>query len=125
MFSYIFTRINGWLTLCPGTDTLSPVSARKDELSCIMEFLSNPKAVTHRISIRRTSENHIPKITHDSIDQVRSVDWDANGKLDFAMASKLRDLNSALKESKRSKLDTLSSKERIFINTSRKRTGGK
>ena len=56
--------------------------------------------------MRKMSEDEIRKIAHDCIDQVRSVDWNVKGRVDFVMASKLRDLNAALKELKRRKSDT-------------------
>ena len=52
------------------------------------------------------SEDEIRKIAHNCLDQVRSVDWNAKGRVDFVMAAKLRDLNAALKELKRRKSDT-------------------
>ena len=73
-----------------------------------MELFSGLKGVTHRNLMRRMSEYEIRKIAHDCLEQVRSVDWNVKDRVDFVMASKLRDLNATLKDLKRRKSDTLS-----------------
>ena len=109
---FVYFRRNEWFTLHLRTDAFSSVSVKRDESSLlppgIMEIFSGLKGVTHRSPMRRMSEDEIRKIAHDCMDQVRSVDWNAKGRVDFVMASKLRDLNAALKELKRRKSDTLS-----------------
>ena len=54
--------------------------------------------------MRKMREDEIRKIADNCLDQVRSVDWNAKGRVDFVMASKLRDLNASLKELKRRKV---------------------
>ena len=56
--------------------------------------------------MRKMREDEIRKIADNCLDQVRSVDWNAKGRVDFVMASKLRDLNASLIELKRRKADT-------------------
>jgi hypothetical protein len=46
-----------------------------------MELFLGLKGIMHRSSMRRMSENEIRKIAHDSMDQVRSVGWNAKGRL--------------------------------------------
>ncbi len=109
---FVYFHRKEWFTLHLRTDAFSSVSVKRDETSLlppgIMELFSGLKGVTHRNLMRRMSEDMIRKIAHDCMDQVRSVDWNVKGRVDFVMASKLRDLNASLKELKRRKSDTLS-----------------
>ena len=109
---FVYFHRKEWFTLHLRTDAFSSVSVKRDETSLlppgIMELFSGLKGVTHRNPMRRVSEDEIRKIAHDCMDQVRSVDWNVKGRVDFVMASKLRDLNASLKELKRRKSDTLS-----------------
>lgn len=107
---FVYFHRDEWFTLHLRTDAFSSVSVKRDESSLlppgIMELFSGLKGVTHRSPMRRMSEDEIRKIAHDCMDQVSSVDWNVKGRVDFVMASKLRDLNAALKELKRRKSDT-------------------
>ena len=107
---FVYFHREEWFTLHLRTDAFSSVSVKRDESSLlppgIMELFSGLKGVTHRSPMRRMSEDEIRKIAHDCMDQVRIVDWNAKGRVDFVMASKLRDLNAVLKELKRRKSDT-------------------
>ncbi len=109
---FVYFHRKEWFTLHLRTEAFSSVSVKRDESSLlppgIMEIFSGLKGVTHRSPMRRMSENEIRKIAEDCTDQVWSVDWNAKGRVDFVMASRLRDLNAALKELKRRKSDTLS-----------------
>ncbi|MGC8686888.1 MAG: hypothetical protein ACP5SF_04970 [Thermoplasmata archaeon] len=44
-------------------------------------------------------------IASNSIDQVRSVDWNKKGRVDFIMAARIRDITSSLKELRRRKVN--------------------
>ncbi|MCL4359104.1 MAG: WYL domain-containing protein [Candidatus Thermoplasmatota archaeon] len=107
---FVYFHREEWFTLHLRTDAFSTVSVKRDESSLlppgIMELFSGLKGVTHRNPMRRMSEDEIRRIAHDCMDQVRSVDWNVRGRVDFVMASKLRDLNAALKELRRRKSDT-------------------
>ncbi len=48
------------------------------------------------------------KIASNSIDQVRRVDWNQKGRVDFVMAARIRDIAASLKELKRGKVDASS-----------------
>ena len=107
---FVYFHREEWFTLHLRTDAFSSVSVKRDESSLlppgIMELFSGLKGVTHRSPMRRMSEDEIRKIAHDCMDQVRIVDWNVKGRVVFVMASKLRDLNAALKELKRRKSET-------------------
>ena len=107
---FVYFHREEWFTLHLRTDAFSTVSVKRDESSLlppgVMELFSGLKGVTHRSPMRRMSDDEIRKIAHDCMDQVRIVDWNVKGRVDFVMASKLRDLNAALKELKRRKSDT-------------------
>ena len=106
---FVYFHREEWFTLHLRTDAFSTVSVKRDESSLlppgVMELFSGLKGVTHRSPMRRMSDDEIRKIAHDCMDQVRIVDWNVKGRVDFVMASKLRDLNAALKELKRRKSD--------------------
>ncbi len=105
---FVYFHRKEWFTLHLRTDAFSTVSVKRDESSLlppgIMELYSGLKGVTHRNPMRKMSENEIRKMADNCLDQVRSVDWNAKGRVDFVMASKLRDLNASLKELKRRKV---------------------
>ena len=107
---FIYFHREEWFTLHLRTDAFSSVTVKRDESSLlppgVMELYSGLKGVTHRNPMRRMTEDEVRKIAHNCLDQVRSVDWNAKGRVDFVMAAKLRDLNAALKELKRRKSDT-------------------
>ncbi|MCL4420808.1 MAG: hypothetical protein M1477_03870 [Candidatus Thermoplasmatota archaeon] len=51
-----------------------------------MEIFSGLKSVTHRSPMRRMWGNETRKIAENCMDQVRRVDWNAKGRVDFVMA---------------------------------------
>ncbi len=107
---FVYFHREEWFTLHLRTDAFSTVTVKRDESSLlppgVMELYSGLKGVTHRNPMRRMSEDEIRKIAHNCLDQVRTVDWSAKGRVDFVMAAKLRDLNASLKELERRKSDT-------------------
>ena len=109
---FVYFHREEWFTLHLRTDAFSSVTVKRDESSLlppgVMELYSGLKGVTHRSPLRKMSDEEIRKIAQGCIDQVRSVDWNAKGRVDFVMAAKLRDLNAALKELRRRKSDTFS-----------------
>ncbi|MEM4068151.1 MAG: hypothetical protein QXV17_14970 [Candidatus Micrarchaeaceae archaeon] len=105
---FVYFYKEGWFTLRLRTDSFSSVSVKRNESSLlppgVMEIYSGLKGITHRNPLRKLSVKEIMKIAHECINQMRSVNWEAKGRVDFVMASKLRDLNAALKELKRRKI---------------------
>ena len=51
--------------------------------------------------MRKLSDDETMKIAGNSIDQVRRVDWNQKGRIDFVMAARIRDVASSLKELRR------------------------
>ena len=109
---FVYFYREKWFTLRLRTDPFSSVSVKRDESSLlppgIIELYSGLKGVTHRNQMRKLSEDEIVKIASNSIDQVRRVDWNQKGRVDFVMAARIRDIASSLKELKRRKVDASS-----------------
>ena len=63
--------------------------------------------------MRKLSTDEIMKIASNSIDQVRRVDWNQKGRVDFVMAARIRDIAASLKELKRRKVDASSITEEV------------
>ena len=88
---FIYFHREEWFTLHLRTDAFSSVTVKRDESSLlppgVMELYSGLKGVTHRNPMRRMTEDEVRKIAHNCLDQVRSVDWNAKGRVDFVMAA--------------------------------------
>ena len=109
---FVYFYREGWHTLHLRTDTFSSASVKRDESQLLppgtIELYSGLKGITHRNPMRKLSDDEIRKMANSSLDQIRSVQWETKGRIDFIMAAKLRDLAACLKELKRRKLDTAS-----------------
>ena len=109
---FVYFHREQWFTLHLRTDAFSEVSVKRDETLLlppgIVELYSGLKGVSHRNPVRRLKDGEICRIAENRIEQIRTVDWNAKGRVDFAMASKMRDLNNMLKELRRRKYDTSS-----------------
>ena len=106
---FVYFHREEWFTLRLRTDSFSSVSVKSNESSLlppgVIELYSGPKGVTHRNPMRKLSTDEIMKIASNSIDQVRGVDWNQKGRVDFVMAARIRDIAASLKELKRRKVD--------------------
>ena len=106
---FVYFHREEWFTLRLRTDSLSSVSVKSNESSLlppgVIELYSGLKGVTHRNPMRKLSTDEIMKIASNSIDQVRGVDWNQKGRVDFVMAARIRDIAASLKELKRRKVD--------------------
>ena len=93
-------------------DSFSSVSVKSNESSLlppgVIDFYSGLKGVTHRNPMGKLSTDEIMKIASNSLDQVRRVDWNQKGRVDFVMAARIREIAASLKELKRRKVDTSS-----------------
>ena len=111
-YVFVYFHRGEWFTLRLRTDSFSSVSVKCNESSLLppgaIELYSGLKGVTHRNPMRKLSEDEIMKIANNSIDQVRRVDWNQKGRVDFVMAARIRDIAASLKELKRRKVDASS-----------------
>ena len=109
---FVYFHREEWFTLRLRTDSFSSVSVKGNVSSLlppgIIEVYSGLKGVTHRNPMRKLSTDEIMKIASNSIDQVRGVDWNQKGRVDFVMAARIRDIAASLKELKRRKADASS-----------------
>ena len=107
---FVYFHRERWYTLHLRTDAFSEVSVKRDETLLlppgIVELYEGIKGVTHRNPLRRLSENELEKLALDRIGQIRTVDWEASGRVDFVMAGRMRDFNAILKELMRRRSDT-------------------
>ncbi len=107
---FVYFHRERWYTLHLRTDAFTDVSVKRDERLLlppgIVELYEGVRGVTHRNPLRKIGDDEIVKLARDCIEQIRTVDWEANGRVDFVMASRMRDLNSMLKELRRRKKDT-------------------
>jgi len=71
----------------------------------LIELYSGLKGVTHRNPMGKLSEDEIMKIARNRIDQVRRVDWNKKGRVDFVMAARIRDVASSLIEVRKKVFD--------------------
>ncbi len=114
---FVYFHREEWFTLRLRTDFFSSISVKRDESSLlppgIIGVYSGLKGVTHRNPMRKLSDDEIRRIAEKSIDQVKSVDWNQKGRIDFVMAARIRDIAASFKELKRRKVDTSSITEEI------------
>ena len=114
---FVYFHRKEWFTLRLRTDFFSSISVKRDESSLlppgIIEVYSGLKGVTHRNPMRKLSDDEIRRIAEKSIDQVKSVDWNQKGRIDFVMAARIRDIAASLKELKRRNVYTSSITEEI------------
>ncbi len=106
---FVYFHRKEWFTLRLRTDSFSSVSVKSNESSLlppgIIELYSGLKGVTHRNPMRKLSEDEIMKIARNRIDQVRRVDWNKKGRVDFVMAARIRDVASSLIEVRKKVFD--------------------
>ena len=107
---FVYFHRERWYTLRLRTDAFTDVSVKRDETLLlppgIIELYGGIKGVTHRNPPSRMSTGELEKLARNRMEHIRTVDWDAKGRVDFVMASRMRDLNGILKELGRRKIDT-------------------